>query len=105
MFRRDRKGRGRVNWPAMVAAWFKTPRFSPLDMTSSNRSVMGFNLSFMTRHTSMLSRGFDQLLEWVHAGELNPLPVTAYSFDDVAHAHHDLESGRTTGKLVLVTNR
>lgn len=104
MFRPDRKGRGRVNWPAMIAAWLKTPRFSPLDMTASNRSVMGFNLSFMAEHQTLLSQGFDQLTEWAVSGAIRPLPVTEYPFEEVAGAHRDLESGQTTGKLVLTTD-
>ncbi|MDQ2070025.1 synaptic vesicle VAT-1 family membrane protein [Natronospira bacteriovora] len=103
MFHPDRRGRGRVNWPAMIASWFRTPRFSPLAMTSENRAVMGFNLSFMGHRPDVLRTGFDQLLQWAAEGDIHPLPVTTYAFDDVASAHRDLESGQTTGKLVLLT--
>lgn len=104
MLRPDRKGRGRINWPALVAAWFRTPRFNPLDMTADNRSVMAFNLSFMGEHRATLTTGFDRLMQWTEEGDIRPLPVTEYAFDDIARAHRDLESGRTTGKLVLVTS-
>ena len=43
------------------------------------------------------------MLEWMAAGEIRPLDVTTWPFDDVSDAHRALESGTTTGKLVLVT--
>ncbi|MEA5446697.1 medium chain dehydrogenase/reductase family protein [Gammaproteobacteria bacterium AB-CW1] len=105
MFRPDRKGRGRVNWPAMIAGWLRTPRFNPLRLTSDNRSVMGFNLSFMGEHRDVLGRGLDHLVQRAEAGRLQALPVTSYPFEAVARAHRDLESGQTTGKLVLLPDQ
>lgn len=101
MFSFDRHGRGRVNWPALLLGWLRTPRFNPLAMTSDNRSVLAFNLSFMGHQKAILREGFHQLMAGVEAGALRPLPVTRYPFDRVADAHHDLESAQTTGKLVL----
>jgi NADPH:quinone reductase-like Zn-dependent oxidoreductase len=84
-------------------AWdyLRTPRFSPFDLTTHNRSVLGFNLSFLFDETTTLQRGLQQLLGWLEAGKLQPPGVTCYPFETVAQAHRDLESGQTTGKLVL----
>jgi NADPH:quinone reductase-like Zn-dependent oxidoreductase len=88
-------------------AWhyWRTPRFSPFSLTTRNRSVIGFNLSFLFERSGQLSAGLRQLLHWLEAGKLAAPGITAYPFDRVADAHRDLESGQTTGKLVLlVTN-
>jgi len=84
-------------------AWdyLRTPRFSPFDLTTRNRSVLGFNLSFLFDRTSLLQHGMHQLLGWLEEGKLQPPGVSCYPFDSVAQAHRDLESGQTTGKLVL----
>ena len=84
-------------------AWdyLRTPRFSPFDLTTRNRSVLGFNLSFLFDHTALLQHGLQQIRGWVDEGRLQPPAVTCYPFDDVARAHRDLESGQTVGKLVL----
>lgn len=105
MFARARPGttRGRVPWPRLLWAALRTPRFSPLRLVSENRSVHGFNLSFVADRPERLRAGMEQLLAWVAAGDIEPLGVIPYSFDDVAAAHADLESGQTTGKLVLLT--
>jgi len=96
------KGRGRPSWPKLVIDYLRTPRFNPLRLTRDNRSLLAFNLSFMSEKADLLSAGLRDLLAWMAAGEIRPLPVTEYPFDEVARAHRDLESGNTTGKLVLV---
>jgi len=95
---------GRPNWPRLVWDYLRTPRFSPFKLTAENRSVLGFNLSFLFDKAELLTHGTEQLLRWVGEDKLHPLTVTAYPFERVADAHRDLESGRTVGKLVLVTH-
>jgi len=95
-----RKG-GRPHWGKLALAWLRTPRFNPLDLTTRNRSVMGFNLSYLFERNEVLQGAMGKLLGWVDEGRLAPPQVTTYPFDEVARAHQDLESGSTTGKLVL----
>ena len=97
------RGRGRPSWPKLAADWLRTPRFNPLRMTNENRSVMGFNLSYLFERKAALIPSVEQLLAWADEGRVAPPPVTEYPLDDVAAAHRALESGATTGKLVLVT--
>jgi NADPH:quinone reductase-like Zn-dependent oxidoreductase len=82
--------------------WLRTPRFSPFDLTVRNRSVLGFNLSYLFDQGDTLQRGMRQILAWQAAGQLCLPAVTPYPFAAVAAAHRALESGQTTGKLVLV---
>lgn len=95
-------GRGLPNWGRLIAGWFRTPRFNPLDMTRDNKSVLAFNLSFMEDKAEELSEGMRWILGEMESGGLTPLPVKTVPFEDVAAAHRALESGQTTGKLVLV---
>lgn len=97
------RGRGRPSWPKLARDWLRTPRFDPLEMTNSNRSVMAFNLSYMFDRADLLSEGMDALLGWVREGWLRPPSVTPYPLDQVADAQRALESGSTIGKLVLTT--
>jgi NADPH:quinone reductase-like Zn-dependent oxidoreductase len=85
-------------------AWnyWRTPRFSPFSLTTRNRSVMGFNLSFLFDRTALMASGLRQLLDWLESGRLRPPTVTTYPFEAVADAHRALESGQTIGKLVLM---
>lgn len=92
---------GRPNWLKLAWDWLRTPRFNPLDMTTDNKSVMAFNLSYLFDHKEVLAKSMDQLLGWCYTGEIKPSPVTTYALEDVAQAHKDIESSLTVGKLVL----
>ena len=98
------RGRGKPSWPKLAWSWLRTPRFNPLRLTGENRSVMGFNLSYLFERKDILRESLEQLLGWLDAGQLHALPVTPYPFDQVADAHRDLESGQTVGKLILTTS-
>ncbi|XXF78391.1 medium chain dehydrogenase/reductase family protein [Myxococcaceae bacterium GXIMD 01537] len=93
---------GRPSWLKLAADWLRTPRFNPLEMTGSNRSVMAFNLSYLFDKQELLGEGLGRLLGWLEDGKLAPPPVTRFELDHVADAHRALESGTTVGKLVLV---
>jgi NADPH:quinone reductase-like Zn-dependent oxidoreductase len=93
---------GRPSRLRMFLQYLKTPKFSPFALTSHNRSVMGFNLSYLFEREDLLAKAMSSLLTALGEGKLKPLPVTEYALDDVAAAHRALESGTTIGKLVLV---
>ena len=92
---------GRPNWLKLAADYLRTPRFNPLQLTTDNRSVLAFNLSFVSSRTDLLVPAMTQILQGFTEGRLRAPPVTRYPLADVARAHADLESGRTVGKLVL----
>ena len=96
-----RKG-GRPNRLHLLWDYYRTPRFNPFSLTTRNRSVLGFNLSFLFDRSELLHEAMDQLLGWVEDDRIQPLAVHTYPFEQVAQAHRDLESGQTVGKLILI---
>lgn len=82
--------------------YLRIPRFHPMTLLDDNRSVMAFNLSFLFHRTELLERAMKDLTTWANEGKILPPEVTTFAFDDVAEAHAALESGMTTGKLVLI---
>jgi NADPH:quinone reductase-like Zn-dependent oxidoreductase len=97
-----RRGRGRPDWLKLAYDYWRTPRFDPLRMTGSNKSVMAFNLSYLFDRTEVFGEAMDELMAWVGDGLLRPLPVEEYPLERVGDAHRALESGLTVGKLALV---
>lgn len=93
---------GRLNWPRLAWDWLRTPRFNPLDMTQSNRSVLAANLSFLQQEAPQLIEGMHWLLERFADRRLTALPVETYPLARVADAHRRIESGQSLGKLVLL---
>jgi NADPH:quinone reductase-like Zn-dependent oxidoreductase len=92
---------GKVNWVKLVVDYLRTPHFNPLDMTSDNKTVVGFNLSFLFGRKDLLKEAFDDLLKWYGEGLIRIPNIKTYPLEEVGLAHKELESGKTVGKLVL----
>jgi len=93
---------GKPNWPKLALDYVRTPRFNPLDLTNQSKSVLAFNLSYLFDRVELFELALGEILDWLGKGEIAPPQVTTYPLAEVARAHADIESGKTTGKLVLV---
>ena len=93
---------GKVNWPKLVKDFLRTPRFNPLDMTSANKSLITFNLSFLFGRQDLFREAMTDLLKWYEQGKLRIPSVKTFPLSEVGLAHKELESGQTVGKLVLI---
>ncbi len=98
------KNRGKPNYFKLITKYLRTPRFNPILMTGSNKSVMAFNLSYLFEQHAMLTEAMTELLELFAQGALKPLDTQSFPLAQAAQAHQALESGKTTGKLVLVSS-
>jgi len=99
------KGRGTPSYLKLALKYLSTPRFHPLQMTGANKSVMAFNLSYLFERHDLLQKAMHAMLELFGQGRLWPLGVREFALRDAAQAQAALESGDTTGKLVLVAAR
>ena len=70
-------------------------------MVEKNRAVVGFNLVYLTQDKDMLKKGMELLFGYIKEGKLKKVPVSSFPLEKTAEAHAALESGKTTGKLVL----
>ena len=94
--------RGGRPWLPMLAwNYLRVPRFSPLDMTTTNRAVMGFNVVFLVHRSDLAKEGFDSMIRWAAEGKVKRPPVSTFPVEKVADAHRSIESGKTVGKVVL----
>ncbi len=92
---------GVANYFKLLWQYFRVPRWSPLNMTPENKSLIAFNLSFLFNRMDLLKESMQDLLKWVEEGKIKAPPVQAFPFEKVADAHRALESGTTVGKLIL----
>ena len=86
--------------------YFKQKTFDAMRMVPENRSVLGFNLSFLFERTDLYAEVMTRVLKHVVSGKIktSKSDVTVYQLEDVGKAHAAIESGLTTGKLVLSTS-
>lgn len=96
------RGRGTLDYWRLLVGWVTMPRFNPLNLTSDNKGVIGFNLSFLFDRFDLLGEGMTQLIDWANQGKLRPPMVKAFPLEQVADAHRMIESGQSVGKIVLV---
>ena len=96
------RGKDRPNYLKLLWGYLRTPRFDPFHMNQHNKAVLGFNLSYLFERAPLLAEAMSELMLWVDAGKIWPLPLTEVAFNEVAEAHAALESGRSVGKLVLI---
>jgi NADPH:quinone reductase-like Zn-dependent oxidoreductase len=94
---------GRIDY--LKAAWglIKTPRFNPMDMITANKAVLGFNVAFLFDRADLFDPAMADLFRWLDEGKIKGPSVTTFPFEKVADAHRAIESGKTTGKLVLLS--
>jgi NADPH:quinone reductase-like Zn-dependent oxidoreductase len=94
-------GSGRMNY--LKAAWglVKMPRFNPMKLITENKSVIGFNLSFLFDRDDLVGEGMSSLLKLIEEGKILPPKVTIFESKNVADSHRLIESGKSTGKIVL----
>ncbi|MGV1792184.1 quinone oxidoreductase family protein [Rhizobium sp. A37_96] len=76
----------------------------PLDIMSLPRSIkIGYAVFSDHIHTPELFRAHStQLFEWIEQGKLTATIGGVYPLADARRAHEDMESRRTTGKLLLL---
>lgn len=91
-------------WARMAKKVVNMPKFDPMDLTVSNKAVLGFNLSFFADEREVLSDMFDQVLQWIEKGELRCPRVVEMHMKDVANAHTLIQSGKSIGKIILKTS-
>ncbi len=92
---------GFPNYFKLAYEYFRIPRWSPLNMTNENKSLIAFNLSYLFHKMDLLKESMQDLMKWVAEGKIQAPALQSYPFEKVADAHRALESGTTVGKLIL----
>jgi NADPH:quinone reductase-like Zn-dependent oxidoreductase len=90
-----------LNHLKLIYNYLRTPRFHPIELHNTNRTLASFNLSFLFDRTDLLEIAMRSLSSWFTEGKVRMPKVTVYPFQEVSRAHRDLQSGNTVGKLIL----
>lgn len=98
------KSGGKLNYLKAGIGLLKTPRFAPMDLISSNKGVLGFNLSFLFQEKELINDCIKNFHRMTTDGSIKPIPITTFPFEEVAKAHQLIESGKSVGKIVLTVD-
>ncbi len=88
------------SWIRLVWNYLMTPHISPFRLVNQNKSVTGFNLSYLAADIAQYRAMMTDLISLLN--EHCPIPpIQEIPFTEVATAHRLLESGKVIGKIVL----
>lgn len=91
----------RPNWPKLAWQILTLPRYSPFALVPQNKLIAGFNVLLLWDELDVMREVQQRCLEHARAGSLKVRVSQVAPYDQVGVLHEALQSGRTTGKLVL----
>jgi NADPH:quinone reductase-like Zn-dependent oxidoreductase len=94
-----------LNWLRMIWKMTMMPKFDAMDFVASNRSLLGFNLSFFVNEVGLLGIFYDQVSEWLESGKIQVPRVVEMDMQDISSGHALIQSGKSIGKIVMMTGQ
>jgi NADPH:quinone reductase-like Zn-dependent oxidoreductase len=90
----------RPNWLRLVYLYLTRPKIDPQKLPENNKGILGFNLIWLYERKELMK----EILRELDSMHLPP-PVVGheFGFDDMYKALKLFQSGRTTGKVVVLT--
>lgn len=88
----------RPNFLKIIWKYLRRPMIDPMKLTDGNRGVLGFNLIYLYEKSHLLHR-FVQEIKALNIGK--PRVGHVLPFDKLPEAVRLLQSGKTTGKVVV----
>ena len=88
---------------SMIAAfnmWRNTPKFNPMDMMTSNKSVFGVHMGRMDDET-IFENHLSDLGKLMEQGKIKPIIDSVWRFDEVAEAQRYIHNRKNKGKVLL----
>ena len=93
------KGPKRSLWNA-IKMWRTTPRFDPIRMMNSNKSVYGVHMG-MWKDEEIAREQMVALASMLEKGQIDPVIDSVYRFEDVAKAQQHIHNRGNRGKVLL----
>lgn len=90
-----------LNWVKVITRMGAMPRFDAMELTLKNKSISGFNLSFLESEVDTIALYFDQINTWLEDGTIKVLEPTIFDITEIRDAHALIQSGTSKGKIVL----
>ncbi|HEY1960737.1 MAG TPA: medium chain dehydrogenase/reductase family protein [Polyangiaceae bacterium] len=94
-------GKTRSLWTA-ATNFLRVPKFSPMQLMDSNRTVSGTNMAHLFARLDLLKSSFEDLMRMYERGEVRPFVGKTFKFDDAPQAHHHIHDRKARGKVLLV---
>ena len=73
------------SWLAALRMWFSTPKFNPIKMMKSNKSIFGVHMGTL-EDERLFENHLKELNKMMISGDINPIIDSVWRFEDVGNA-------------------
>jgi NADPH:quinone reductase-like Zn-dependent oxidoreductase len=91
----------RRNLLRVLWEYLRTPRFSSIDLMTSNKGVIGLHLGRITDQRERLAGAMRELVGWWEQGKLEPMVGATFPLELAGRAHEFIQQRQNIGKVVL----
>jgi len=92
---------GRRNLPKVFWKYLNLPRLKVLDLIQNNRGVFGLALNRLVGEIELIAGPLRELINLYAQGIIKPKISAVFRAEKANEAHRLMESGKSTGKLIL----
>jgi len=92
-----------LNWIKLAWGMFRTKTFTINELITDNKSVMGFNLSYLFGRSDLVKLFQSECEQWLSNGSLKVARMTKFRMEHIQEAHAFIQSRKSIGKIVMVT--
>jgi|TARA_B110000438_G_scaffold26964_1_gene25726 NADPH:quinone reductase-like Zn-dependent oxidoreductase len=85
---------------AAIRMWINTPKFDPIKMMNSNKSLFGVHMGRL-EDEDIFANHLAELGELMNQGEINPIIDSVWRFEKVADAQMHMHNRKNKGKVLL----
>ena len=91
-----------LTWIAMIKDVITMPKYEPMELVLTSKSVSGFNLSFFSEESRLIEHYMQQILLWLETDKLRISDnITLFKMNEVRLSHQLIQSGTSVGKIVI----
>ena len=85
---------------AAIRMWINTPKFDPIKMMNSNKSLFGVHMGRL-EDEDIFANHLAELGELMNQGKINPIIDSVWRFEKVADAQMHMHNRKNKGKVLL----
>ena len=94
-----------LTWIKMIKDVLVMPRYDPMELVLTSKTVSGFNLSFFSEEKQLIEVYMKQIVEWIECGavKISADNISTFKMSEVRLAHQYIQSGNSVGKIIIET--
>ena len=88
------------SWLAALRMWISTPKFNPIKMMKSNKSIFGVHMGTL-EDERLFENHLKELNNMMISGDIDPIIDSVWRFEEVCDAQKHMHDRKNCGKIIL----